>query len=116
MLQTILRERTSAVFRVSKLVDHAGVAVTAAGLTTLTATVFNDQGVAVVVDRNVLNTNGGTFVSPGVFDLELQPADLVATGSYQVGALRLSATFAGGIAGRSWHHVERFVLEDVPGL
>ena len=66
----------------ANLVDEAGVAVSAAMLTTLTITVFNARTRAVVNSRdrqNALNANNVTVSAGGVLTWSIQAADLAIT-------------------------------------
>jgi len=60
------------------ITDHAGAAIPAASLATLTLTLYHRQSGTILNSRNavnVLNTNGGTVTSGGVLTMVLDPAD-----------------------------------------
>jgi len=92
-----VREGTTTILSLP-LTDQAGAALTAASLTTLTATLTSrDTGAAVFTARNVLAS-----LTAGVLALELTPADLamLTTRSLERRVLTLSATYGGG---KAWH-------------
>lgn len=114
MAEKIVRERTSTVF-VFAITNHDEEPAVVGDFGTLTATLIDHQsGTTVFAGRNVLNANGGLFTAPGVFEVELGPADLapIGTGRYQERTLVISATYGA----REWHLPQPFLLENVPGV
>lgn len=92
--------------------DEADVAIPAANLSTLTATLYVKRSGAIINSRNaqsILNANGGTVDSSGNGTLTLTPADnaiVSATGAEEDHELLIEWTYAAGVkAGKHLIHL-----------
>jgi hypothetical protein len=82
------------------LTDETGTAVPAASLTAFTVTVYDvATGTVIVNARNVLNANGGTVTSGGLWSIRLEAADnalLNQARATEVHRVYLEWTWSGG--------------------
>jgi len=93
------------------LKDELGVVIPAAGLTTLTLTIYEKETLAIVnavTDTNILNTGRGTVGANGLLTLTLDPLDnqIVSTAGplEERHILLIEFTYGAGKAGR--HEIE----------
>jgi len=109
--ESIIAEKTTA--KLAFVVqDEAGVAIPAASLTTLVATLYVRRGGAIINSRtaqSILNANGGTVDAGGNGTLILVPADnaiVSATGAIEDHDLLIEWTYnAGAKAGKHLLHL-----------